>query len=50
MLRQLPMRQRVRKSIVILTFLAFPIIMNLFSPYVIIDGAAKEDNPVLKEP
>jgi polyferredoxin len=34
------MRQRVRKAIVILTFLAFPIIMNFFSPYVIIDGAA----------
>ena len=40
MLRQLPMRQRVRKALVILTFLAFPIIMNFFSPYVIIDGAA----------
>lgn len=39
MTRQLPMRQRIRKAIVILTFLAFPIIMNFFSPYVIIDGA-----------
>lgn len=26
MLRQLPMRQRVRKTLIILTFLAFPII------------------------
>lgn len=39
MLRQLPKRQRVRKALVILTFLSFPITMNFFSPYVIIDGA-----------
>jgi len=39
MLRQLPKRQRVRKTLVILTFLTFPITMNFFSPYVIIDGA-----------
>jgi ferredoxin-type protein NapH len=37
--RQLPLRQRVRKALVILTFLSFPITMNFLSPYVIIDGA-----------
>lgn len=39
MLRQLPMRQRVRKALIILAFLSFPITMNFLSPYVIIDGA-----------
>ncbi|MBI4731258.1 MAG: 4Fe-4S binding protein [Chloroflexi bacterium] len=39
MLKQLPLRQRVRKALVILTFLSFPITMNFLSPYVIIDGA-----------
>lgn len=39
MLRQLPTRQRIRKALVILTFLSFPITMNFLSPYVIIDGA-----------
>jgi hypothetical protein len=39
MLRQLPMRQRIRKTLVIVTFLSFPITMNFLSPYVIIDGA-----------
>lgn len=38
--RQLPLRQRIRKALIILTFLSFPITMNFFSPYVIIDGAA----------
>jgi ferredoxin-type protein NapH len=37
--RQIPMRQRVRKALVILAFLSFPITMNFFSPYVIMDGA-----------
>jgi len=37
--RQFPLRQRVRKALVILTFLSFPITMNYLSPYVIIDGA-----------
>jgi polyferredoxin len=37
--RQLPLRQRIRKALVILTFLSFPITMNFLSPYVIIDGA-----------
>ncbi len=39
MLRQLPTRQRVRKGLVILAFLSFPVTMNFLSPYVIIDGA-----------
>ena len=39
MIRQLPMRQRIRKALVILAFLSFPITMNFLSPYVIIDGA-----------
>jgi polyferredoxin len=38
MLRQLPLRQRIRKALVILAFLSFPITMNFLSPYVIIDG------------
>ncbi len=40
MLRQLPLRQRTRKFLVILAFLSFPITMNYLSPYVIVDGAA----------
>jgi ferredoxin-type protein NapH len=39
MIRQLPTRQRVRKLLVILAFLSFPVTMNFLSPYVIIDGA-----------
>jgi ferredoxin-type protein NapH len=39
MLRQLPARQRIRKALVILAFLSFPVTMNFLSPYVIIDGA-----------
>jgi len=39
MFKQLPTRQRIRKGLVILAFLLFPIFMNFLSPYVIIDGA-----------
>lgn len=39
MIRQLPMRQRIRKALVIIAFLSFPVTMNFLSPYVIIDGA-----------
>ncbi len=39
MLRQLPTRQRIRKGLVIIAFLSFPLTMNFLSPYVIIDGA-----------
>ncbi len=34
-------RQRVRRALLIVAFLAFPITMNYFSPYVIIDGASQ---------
>jgi ferredoxin-type protein NapH len=40
MIRQLPLRQRVRKALIITAFISFPITMNFLSPYVIIDGAA----------
>ncbi len=39
MARQLPMRQRIRKALVIIAFLTFPVTMNFLSPYVILDGA-----------
>ena len=39
MIRQLPMRQRIRKALVIIAFLSFPVTMNFLSPYVILDGA-----------
>jgi len=39
MVRQLLLRQRIRKALIILAFLSFPITMNYFSPYVIVDGA-----------
>jgi ferredoxin-type protein NapH len=41
MVNQLPMRQRIRKTLIILAFLSFPITMNYLSPYVIIDGASQ---------
>lgn len=41
MIKQLSMRQRIRKALIILAFLSFPITMNFLSPYVIIDGASQ---------
>jgi ferredoxin-type protein NapH len=41
MTKQTVLRQRIRKGLIITTFLFFPIIMNYFSPYVIIDGASQ---------
>lgn len=41
MVRSHVLRQRVRKGLLILSFLLFPITMNYFSPYVIIDGASQ---------
>jgi ferredoxin-type protein NapH len=38
---QLPTRQRIRKALILFSLLIFPITMNYFSPYVIIDGAAR---------
>ena len=35
-----PSRQRTRKTIVLVSFLLFPITMNYLSPYLIVDGAA----------
>lgn len=40
-MKRLSTRQRVRKALLIVSFLLFPIIMNYFSPYVIIDGASQ---------
>ena len=34
-------RQRVRKALIILSFLSFPITMNYLSPYAIIEGASQ---------
>lgn len=39
--RTVSTRQRTRKALLILSFLLFPITMNYFSPYVIIDGASQ---------
>lgn len=36
-----PGRQATRKAIILGAFLLFPIVLNYFSPYVIIDGAAQ---------
>lgn len=41
MVKQLPLRQRIRKALIIVAFLSFPITMNFLSPYVIIDGASQ---------
>ena len=41
MIKQLPRRQRIRRGVILTTFILFPIIMNYFSPYVIIDGASQ---------
>lgn len=35
-----PKRQKVRKAIIIISFLLFPITMNYLSPYLIIEGSA----------
>ena len=35
------MRQRIRNAIILFFFLTFPITLNYFSPYVIIDGLSK---------
>lgn len=32
-------RQKVRRALILILFLYFPIIMDYFSPYLIIDGA-----------
>lgn len=35
------MRQRIKNAIILFFFLTFPITLNYFSPYVIIDGIAQ---------
>jgi polyferredoxin len=40
MVHQLPRRQRVRKALLIVSFLLFPVTMNYLSPYVIIASAS----------
>ena len=41
MTKQIPLRQRIRKFVLILSFLLFPITMNYLSPYLIIAGASE---------
>ena len=41
MARQPARRQRIRKALIIFSFLLFPITINYFSPYVIVDGASQ---------
>jgi hypothetical protein len=41
MVRQPPVRQRIGKGLILTTFLLFPIIMNCFSPYIIIEWASQ---------
>lgn len=38
-IRQAPRRQRIRKALVLLSFLLFPITLNFLSPYLIVVGA-----------
>jgi ferredoxin-type protein NapH len=35
------MRQELRRALIIVTFLGFPVVMNFLSPYVIIAGASQ---------
>ncbi|MBL7201717.1 MAG: 4Fe-4S binding protein [Anaerolineae bacterium] len=39
--KQQAARQRIRKALIIVSLLLFPVIMNYLSPYVIIDGASQ---------
>ena len=39
--KQGPFRQRIRKSVLLLSLLLFPVTMNYLSPYLIIDSAAQ---------
>ncbi|MBN1874948.1 MAG: 4Fe-4S binding protein [Anaerolineae bacterium] len=41
MTQKLVTRQKIRKTLIILSLLLFPVIMNYLSPYVIIDGASQ---------
>lgn len=39
--QQLVLRQRIRRGLLLLALLLFPVTLNYFSPYVIIDGASQ---------
>ena len=39
MKKQIPIRQRIRQVILVVSMLLFPVTMNYLSPYVVIDGA-----------
>lgn len=39
LITQLPRRQAVRRALLLLSFIAFPVTMNYLSPYLIVDGA-----------
>jgi ferredoxin-type protein NapH len=41
MLKPRKVRQQTRKTVLLISFLLFPVIMNYMSPYVIIDGASQ---------
>jgi ferredoxin-type protein NapH len=41
MTKQLAMRQRLRRAVLLISLLLFPVILNYLSPYVIIDGASQ---------
>ena len=36
---QLPRRQAIRRTVLLLSFVAFPLTMNYFSPYLIVDAS-----------
>ena len=40
-IRQLPMRQRVRKTLLLISFLLFPITLYYFAPAIILNGAVE---------
>jgi len=35
------MRQKIRKALLLVSFLLFPVTINYFSPYIIMDGASQ---------
>ncbi len=41
MTRQPPLRQRIRRGVLLTAFLLFLILMNYFSRHIIIDGASQ---------
>jgi len=41
MKKQIRTRQRIRQTLLLGSLLLFPVTMNYFSPYIVIDGAAR---------